>query len=51
MKTKLLHYYPMNPEGYLDLNNCLTSTLLKFNLDSLTEYQDIDEENKLYHRE
>ena len=27
MHSKLLHYYPMNPEGYIDLkNDPLTST-------------------------
>ncbi len=51
MKTRLLHYHPYNPEGSIDLNGCLTSTPLEFNLNWLTEYQDIDDENKLIHRE
>jgi hypothetical protein len=51
MKTRLLHYHPYNSEGSIDLNTCLTSTLLKFNLDWLTEYQDVDDGNKLIYRE
>jgi hypothetical protein len=51
MKTRFLQYYPYNSERSIDLSACLTSTKLKFNLDELTEYQDIDEENKLIYRE
>ena len=50
-KTRLLQDYPQNPENYIDLNACLSSTKLKFNLDELTDYKNIDEENKLIHRE
>ena len=50
VKSKLLYYHPLNPEGSVDLNAPLTCTLLKFNLDWLTEYQDIDE-SKLNDRE
>ncbi len=51
LKTRLLHYHAYNSDGSIDLNACLASTKLKFNLDELTEYQDIGEENKLIHRE
>jgi hypothetical protein len=33
-----LYYHPMNPEETTDINNPLAGTLLKFNLDPLTEY-------------
>ena len=45
VKTILLQYYPQNPENSIDMNACLTSTKLKFNIDWLTEYQDVGEEN------
>jgi hypothetical protein len=42
----------MNAEGSIDFNNDpLASTLLKFDLHWLTEYQDIDQESKLIDRE
>ncbi len=49
--TRLLQYYPLNSENSIDLNACLASSKLKFKLDELTEYQDIDEEKKFIHRE
>ena len=43
MKSKFLYYHPINPEGFIDFTSApLTSTLLRFNLDILKEYQDID---------
>ena len=42
----------MNAEGSIDFNNDpLASTLLKFDLDWLTEYQDLDQRRKLIDRE
>ena len=41
----------MNPAGFIDFNTPLTCTLLKFDLDFFTEYQDIDEADKLMSRE
>jgi len=42
----------MNPEGLIHFNtDPLARILLKFNLDWHSEYEDIDEENKLIHRE
>jgi len=51
MKTKFLYYYPKNSVGYINLNTPLSCTLLKFNIDWLTEYQDIGKTNKLVDRE
>ncbi len=50
-KSKLMYYYPKNPKGFIDSNSPLACTLLKFNFDWLTEYQDIGEANKLIDRE
>ena len=42
----------MNSEGSVDFKNApLTNTYLKFRLDRLTQYQDIDEKSKLSDRE
>jgi hypothetical protein len=51
MKTNYLYYHHKNPEGTLDFNDPLTCTLLKYNFDWVSEYQDIGEENKLIDRE
>ena len=51
MKSKFLYYLPRNPEDSINFNAALTCTLLKFNMDFLTEYQDIGEKNKLIDRE
>jgi len=51
MKSNYLYYHPFNPEGFIDFNAPLTCTLLKFNLDFLTEYQDIDKSENLMDRE
>ena len=51
MKSKYLYYHALNPEGSIDWNAPITCTQLKFNLDWLTEYQDIDKESKLIDRE
>ncbi len=51
MKSKFLYHYPKYPDGSIDFNAPLNCTLLKFNFDWLTEYQDIGEENKLIDRE
>ena len=51
MKTNYLYYHPKNPDGSIDLNAPLTCTSLKFNLDLLTEFQDIDIADKLMDRE
>jgi hypothetical protein len=51
MKTNCLYYHPKNPEGSIDFNAPITCTLLKFNLDLLSEYQDIDKTDKLMGRE
>jgi hypothetical protein len=51
MKTNYLYYHPKNPDGSIDLNAPLTCTSLKFNLDLLTEFQDIDKADKLMDRE
>jgi len=36
-----LRYYPLNAEGKCEENDLLSSTLLKFQIGRLTEYQDI----------
>jgi hypothetical protein len=51
MKSNYLYYHSKNPEGSIDLNAPLTCTLLKFNLDLLTEFQDIEKAEKLMGRE
>jgi hypothetical protein len=47
MQTKFLNYFPNISKEYTNENIPLTSTLLKFDIDWLTEYQNIGDENKL----
>ena len=47
-----LEYYPLNAEGTTVENDLLACTLIKFYLDTLTEYKEIDnyltyQENKM----
>jgi len=44
MQTKFLNYFPNISKEYTNENIPLTSTLLKFNIDWLTEYQNIGDE-------
>jgi len=51
METNILYYHPMNSEGKVDHNKPLSCSFLKYYLDPLTVYEDINEKNKLIDRE